>query len=91
MRGVYGSFVCGQHHLVRQRDRRHKITASIERLEIKHLTVLLTLEVLSAVYIMMDVDYDVKTEETINLVQRAENDSTDDSQIALIAYMRSVN
>lgn len=87
MRRVSGCFICRQDHLAGQLQRRDEITAAIFRWKSKHCTAFLTDKNLFVIYGMVDLHGDVKAAEAADRTWWAENDSTEDGYIALIALV----
>lgn len=73
MNGVKVCFACERDHLAVERHSSGEITTSIEQLKLEHPTTLLTVEALSTIFSMMEVDDDMEAEETDDWVHWAKN------------------
>lgn len=90
MRGVKGSFVCGQDHRSNTRHSREEVTAAIEKLKAKNPSALLPVEdVQSAVNMAMESDAtDQNSDGDGEVLWNEENDGSTESDIV---YMASSN
>lgn len=82
MRGVKRCFLFGQDRLARNRHSKDEITIVNGEYKSEHPTELLTVEDLSAIYAMIDVDDKEVAGDSLECVQCAENYHTDDKDTA---------
>lgn len=85
MKGVKVCFVCGKDHYDRTLHSREEVTEAIKRLKENHPTSLLTIEYLHSVMEMAAREAEKDDGEDDNVIWNEDGDSSDESEIALIA------